>query len=378
MSLRSLAGLGLTAASAACATSPFVAPSFDPVPPPATSDVAAVVFLVGDAGDLPREESPVLHRLRADVEEWSAALPDGSATVLYLGDNVYPVGVRDPGSDPFAADSARLAAQVWAATGPEARRRGTRVWFLPGNHDWGNTTGPVGVARLHNQADLLARLAPGTALAPPPGEPGPVVLDLADAARVMLLDTHWWLQSGDEAAREASLGRLSQALLEAGSRPTIVAAHHPWATGGPHGGGVLDPFFLLRKAGALIQDLNAPPFQALKAGLARAFREGNRPLVYVAGHDHSLQVLNTAGPGSPAWSLVSGAGSKLSPVSDTPGLLWAGARPGYMRLVVERDGGVTLFVEAAPTAAPPCADGAATCVARTAEAFSTVYSTRLR
>lgn len=368
----------LLCGAAACATPAFVPPPFEPEPAPPPGAVTAVVFLVGDAGDLPRERSAVLHRLRTDVEEWSAALPDGATTVLYLGDNVYPVGVRDPGSPDFPADSARLAGQVWAATGPESSARGTRVRFLPGNHDWGNTTGATGVARLQNQADLLERLAPGVTLSPPPGDPGPTVLDVGSALRMVLLDTHWWLQSDQADRKERVLDGLRRALREAGDRPTVVAAHHPLATGGPHGGGIVDPFFLLRKAGAVIQDLNAAPFEELRAGLSRAFRESNRPLVFVGGHDHSLQVLNTAGPGSPAWSLVSGAGSKLSPVADAPGLRWAGSRPGYMRLVVSRDGGVRLFVEAAPDAPEPCEATAPECLARAAGAFSTVYSVRLR
>lgn len=372
--------------AAACAPAPFVPPPHEPAPEPAPSEVAAVVFLVGDAGDTPRERAPLLHRLRQDVESWSSALPsDSSVVVLYLGDNVYPVGVRDRGDPAFAADSARLAGQVWAVTGPEARRRGTTTHFLPGNHDWGNTTDGTGVARLQNQAALLADLTSGSGAAvmtPAPGAPGPVAVDVGRIVRLVLLDTHWWLQSDDDGAKEEVLGRLSEQLFEARGRPTVVAAHHPYASGGPHGGGVIDPFFLLRKAGALVQDLNSGPFRELLAGLSRSFRESDRPVAYVAGHDHSLQVLRTAGPGAPAWSLVSGAGSKLTPVAETPGLEWAGTGPGYMRLVVSADGGVTLFVEQAPPDARSCADvpmaAAGDCVGRGAAAFTTAYSLRLR
>jgi hypothetical protein len=173
---------------------------------------------------------------------------------------------------------------------------------------------------------------------------------------------------------------LGTVLLSAGSHPVIVAAHHPLTSAGPHGGGTGHGIFsLLRRSGAVVQDLNSGPYEGLRRDLSTVFRQFDRPLVYAAGHDHSLQVFRTAGPGRPAWSLVSGAGSKLTDTGDAPDLQWAGTTRGFMRLVFLRDGGVELSVESPPGGEERCGEGApADCLARGASSFETVYAVRLR
>lgn len=82
-----------------CAPPPPPPPLSGPVALPDTGEVERVVFLLGDAGDAQAETSPVLARLREDVEHWSARLPhDSAVAVLVLGDNVYPTGLQSPPS----------------------------------------------------------------------------------------------------------------------------------------------------------------------------------------------------------------------------------------------------------------------------------------
>ncbi len=374
---------GLVATSMSCSTPSFVPAPFEFIPDPSPSDIAAVIFLVGDAGASRRGRSPLINRLRNDVERWSGLAPrDSSVAVFYLGDNVYPVGIRDRRNPLFPQDSGRLEGLIWAASGPTALRRGTVAHLVPGNHDWGNRAGARGVARLKNMEALVAELVDSTGkvrMTPDPGEPGPVAVDVGDAVRIMVLDTHWWLQSDDPVRKAQVLDSVGAIIGSAGDKPTIFAAHHPFETGGPHGGRFLDFFFLLRKTGAVVQDLNARVFADLVDGLFRTFQEAGRPLASVGGHDHSLQVMRTAAPGAPTWTLISGAGSKLTPVGPAPGLEWAGNRPGYMRLMVLRSGEVELFVDAAPEEFLRCpGERPAPCVARGVAAFETVYSRRLK
>ena len=77
---------------------------------------------------------------------------------------------------------------------------------------------------------------------------------------------------------------------------------------------------------------------------------------------------------------MSGAGSKLTEVSSGPDLEWGAAQPGFMRLVVLRDGGVQLFVETAPasTLSCPADEELDSCMLRGITAYRTVYSARLR
>jgi len=384
---RSLAALALALAATACGPVPFVPGSFEPIGEADPSEVEAVLFLVGDAGDALLDRTPLVHRLRAEVERWSDRLPSDSAVaVVFLGDNIYPVGLRDRSHQDFPEDSARLHAQIWTVSGPEARSAGTPGLFLPGNHDWGSTLGAEGRARLANQARFLALRAgdggPAVSMVPRAGSSGPEVLELADAARLVLLDTEWWLRSQDTTVRREMLSALEEALDDGSGRPVVVAAHHPYATGGPHAErGPLDPFGLLARAGAVVQDLGAEPYKALRQGLVEVFRRTDPPLVYAAGHDHSLQVIQGRDSAEPEWMLVSGSGSKLTGVTEIPGMVWAEEAPGYMRLVFRRGGRVDLFVERTDPAFQRCEgtdEQRGACLREGIQAFSVGYSARLR
>jgi hypothetical protein len=61
----------------------------------------------------------ILHKLRQDIEKWSASLADSAVAVVFLGDNVYPEGLRDRLDPGFLGDSTRLYSQVCS----RARRR---------------------------------------------------------------------------------------------------------------------------------------------------------------------------------------------------------------------------------------------------------------
>jgi hypothetical protein len=368
-----------------CFTPVYVAQPFTPAPPPAPEDVAAVVFLVGDAGDTPMERSPLVHRLREDVEEWSASLrTDSAVSVLFLGDNVYPVGMRDRSHDGFEPDSARLYAQVFAVSGPEARQYRTLGVFIPGNHDWGNTHGANGARRLLNQEEALdAHRAAGAPvrMLPTSGLAGPAVLDLPGQLRVLSFDTEWWLQSDEHNAQEQALNDIERAIAGADGRTILFAAHHPFMTAGPHSGltTAFDPIWVLRRAGVNVQDVNSGPYKALLNGLSSVFERTEAPLIYAAGHDHSLQLLAGAGPSDPRWTLVSGGASKSTPVAATDELEWASVEPGYMRVVILKDGGVMLYAESAPAQYLSCTNpDPAPCIEAGAAAFGTSYSRRLR
>src|SRR5207344_1108068 len=67
-----------------------------------------------------------------------------------------------------------------------------------------------------------------------------------------------------------------------------------------------------------------------------------KPLVYAAGHEHSLQVLK--GSDSAHSLLVSGAGSKIIKVSHGPETLFAHEHRGFMEVDFLLDGSVFLRV----------------------------------
>lgn len=331
-------------------------PDSEPIEIPDPAEVDAVVFLLGDAGALDAERSPLIPALSSEVERWSTDLAaDSAVSIVYLGDLVYPVGVRDRDHPDFPVDSARLWNEIGLVGGPAARAHHTAGLFLAGNHDWGNRSGEGGLTRLQNIDEQLRMAREGglaVALLPEAGHPGPVVRDLRDNVRLILLDTHWFLQERSSSAKGEFFDRVAEALRSAGDRHVIMAAHHPVRSAGPHG--VLLPgnkafglAFLLKKSGTLVQDLNSPAYSDFLDRLRRTFRDTDKPpLIFAGGHDHSLQVMAGEQVFDPVHNLVSGSGSKVTSVTNAPGLRYAAARPGYMMLVFRKNDAVDLFVVA--------------------------------
>lgn len=388
---RALAFAVILASCARPAPVPRPEPGLAPEPSPRAVD--HVLLVVGDAGASYPDRSPVLDRLEEEMDRWSTELRrDSAVSVVFLGDVIYPSGLHERGHPEFPRDSVRLWAQLRLFDPGDGRVWDVPGFFLAGNHDWGNTAGPDGIARLRNLEEYMSavRRREGrlVELVPAAGRSGPVVQDLGSRLRLVMIDTHWWLQNRSGPRLDTLLQGMREALRTAGEREVVVAAHHPFRSGGAHGGpmpfwrgaGVL---FLLRKGGALVQDLNSVAYRELLEDLEGVFADEGRPLAFLGGHDHSLQVIRGVGEDHPEWSVVSGSGSKLTGVSGVEGMIFGAERPGFMRLLFLEDGGVLLHVIAGSPEALTCAaergvPDPGACMARAEESFETIWGTRLR
>jgi hypothetical protein len=386
-----LAGLLLLIATGSCLRPEAPLPAPQQIEAPNPNEVDRVLFLLGDAGLARMETHPLLPRLQQDIERWAGLLGrDSAVSILVLGDNVYPLGLHAPGTPEYPGDSAVVMGQVRLVTGPNARERDVVQYFLAGNHDVGLKQDVEGYVRLRTFEDFLyrARAQTGAAsyLVPVAGTGGPYVLDWGPSIRIIMLDTPWWLLQADEAERTRVLASLDDAMRTAGSRRVIFAAHHPLKTAGPHGGEVsfwttLGLEYLLVRSGAILQDLTSVPYRRLERGLRAIFERYDPPFLFVGGHEHSLQVIEATEPTDARYTLVSGAGSKQTELGTVAGLRYARSSLGYMRLIIEKDGDMSLFVEAPPEGPLECpAEGAehAPCMERGIASFSTVHSQRLR
>ncbi|MGQ0562030.1 MAG: hypothetical protein ACT443_09170 [Gemmatimonadota bacterium] len=389
--MRRIAPILVCAALAACGRKelPKLPTSFvaEALPPA----VESVVFIVGDMGASLWERSPMPRRLARDVAWWARALGrDSAVAVLFLGDNIYPAGLHDPTEEEWPQDSAHLETQVRIFAGPEARRYKAFGAFIAGNHDWGNEPGAEGRHRIKNQEEFLARRrAAGThvRLLPPDATPGPGIVDIGRQLRILLIDTAWWLLSADAAEKQRTMERLQAAMLDADGRNIVIGAHHPMRSASAHGG--LTSFWkafgvrwLLNKSGAALQDLNSLPYRDLLDRLDAIFRVTGPPLLFAGGHDHALQVLRAVDETEPRYMIVSGAGSKSSTVGHTEGMLYRSLEPGFMKLVVRKNGGIDLFVYTAPEGFLMCyvstPDVQEQCVEAGAAEFRVKYGLTLR
>lgn len=386
-----IASLAVAAALlGACGGEPFMDPGA-PIPQPSASGVARVVFVVGDPGEALASESPILPHLAERVEHWSSVLGrDSAVVVLVVGDNVYPNGMHEPEDrEDFPVDSTLIAGQLAVIAGPSARAHHVPMFFLAGNHDWGSEQHEEGVATLrnldrflesHRAVGLNARLVPAA------GEPGPAVVDLGGSLRFIFLDTAWWLLQTRGPQEQQMIDGIAQAMRTAGDRELVLVGHHPFMSGGPHGGELpllegLGIGFLLKRSGAVLQDLNSPPYRRLRAELGRLFREVRQPLLYAAGHEHSLQLIEGDRSDEPRWSMVSGSASKVTHVGERQGMRYRMAAPGYFMLIVRDDGSVEAVAVAAPPESGECAqrdaEARGRCMAEGAAAFQPRFSQRL-
>ena len=358
-----------------------------PEPPPA--QVEDVVILVGDMGKAIWEQSPLTRRLAGEVERWSRALRrDSAVSVLFLGDNIYPKGLRTE-AEFFPADSMHLDAQVNILGGPMARRYASFGLFIPGNHDWGNRYGADGEQRVRNQEEFLTRRRTNgirVQMLPKAGTPGPGIVDVARKLRFILLDTAWWLLSADREEKDRTMARLQEGMLSARGRQVIMAAHHPMRSASAHGGAIslFDVFgvkWLLNKSGAALQDLNSLPYRDLLSRFDAVFRRTGPPLIFAGGHDHSIQLMHATRDVEPRFMIVSGAGSKSSKVGTAEGMEYRSSGPGYAQLIFMKDGGVDLAVYTAPSETLICeqvtVDAREKCMQDGVAKYKRVYSTVL-
>ena len=306
---------------------PYIRPDLPAEAVAVGGQVAYRVILVGDTGE-PLAGDPTL----AAIGRW--AVPRERAAVVLLGDNLYPSGLA---ADDRARGEAILRQQLAATSA-------LRI-FVPGNHDWGSSPQDWTGARVVAQQEFVLAWPEGDVdFLPRDGCAGPAVRELLKpmdglerGIAVVAIDWMPWFSSvadtsrcpdGDFAARlDAAFAALKQHFV-------VVVSHFPLRSGGTHAGfsrgfiidRIIDFYHLLRPRPPL--DLDHPQYrvraQQVQDALAR-----HRPLVYAAGHDHSLQLF--AADEVARMHIVSGAGSagKVSPVTAVAGTIFAHAVPGF-------------------------------------------------
>ena len=185
-----------------------------PAPAVAPEEIETTLFLIGDAG-APHDEEPVLIALERLVTEAPAA-----KLIVYLGDNIYPMGLPDTGATGRDGAEKQLLAQVAVGT-----RTQTRTIFIPGNHDW-EYMGPGGWEAIRRQAAFIEIYgAPYVSMLPTGGCPGPEIIDTG-RVRLIFIDTQWWLHDFEkprdstdgcrEYERPQAIRALDSAIAQAG------------------------------------------------------------------------------------------------------------------------------------------------------------------
>lgn len=317
------------------------------------------IFFIGDTGnDTIPSEALFLLSFEAGTQT--------NRSIVFLGDNVYPSG-----NSAFDGASAHRERRIMESQLELFSPFRGSVFVVPGNHDWsrGKADGAAAVLRQQHIVNDFTRSNSvnsnaGQTYFPGNAQSGPVQVQPHPAVRLIFLDTQWWLQGNgrrripgssglSRREQEANcLARLDSMLSRAQEDDAlcIVIGHHPVFTNGQHSHRreplrfLLNytPLALFRLLGTdrfMGQDIDQPRYRRFRNQLREVFAHYS-PMVYVAGHDHNLQVMRDLGN----YYVVSGAGSKQHTIDRYrfPARFMEDQQSGFFRMDLHASGNVRI------------------------------------
>ena len=309
------------------------------------------IYLTGDAGELNDQSKAVMSQLALLANDDTQP-----ATILFLGDNVYPAGMPAESN----ADSYRHAQEILLNHVSRLPSFDGRIIFLPGNHDW-NEFKPGGLDAIKRQGSFLRNLDDERiSMLPENGCGGPVSISLSDEVFLIIIDSQWWLQDWNDEpdmnkdcatkSREELVQAVERLVKENASKQILIAMHHPLYTQGTHGGHftVRDHLFPLSKVvkwlylplpviGSIYpyyrsvighpQDIQHKNYTSLKKSILSKVAD-HENVIFLAGHDHNMQYITKGDD----HFILSGACSKLNGIANTKDLVYGHKVAGLMQL----------------------------------------------
>ncbi len=327
----------------------------------AQDSIQARIILIGDAGQLTNGRHPVVAAAKNHIKM------DEKTTVVFLGDNLYKVGFPDNSLPTYDIAKAPLDSQIQIAGKSKAK-----VYFVPGNHDWANggDLGYESILRVQSYIDFLSN--DNVHMYPRDGCPGPVEVSITKDIVLVMMDSQWWIHQYDKPGIESDcpfktktevLTALDDILSRNSHKLVILAFHHTFRSYSPHGGyftlkehifpftdaipGLYIPlpiigsiYPLTRAVFGTSQDIKHPLYQSMINDI-EGIVNGHPNVIYAAGHDHSLQLIQD----STYNFIVSGAGSKNSRVNkNRKHTLYASPLSGFWTLEISKDKNVQASV----------------------------------
>ncbi|MDQ4139916.1 MAG: metallophosphoesterase [Bacteroidota bacterium] len=289
------------------------------------------ICLIGDTGNITDPDHDTIVKL---LQNWMVENPI-NGTIIFLGDNIYPIGLPPVGHKTRNIAEKRLKVQL-----DLVREYPGQVFFISGNHDW-NKGRANGLEYVLRQEEYITKyLNRPHCYLPEGGCPGPIVRHLSDEVMLIFINTQWWVQKGvrpvgktfncSTQSEADFFKQLEELLVLYPHKQIIIAAHHPLYSNALHGGkftlkqhvfpltaahkkfyvplpvaGSIYPVY--RKLYGPEEDMSNPRYRRLRRKLLQLFHK-HKNIIYAAGHDHNLQYFAIKNN----HYLVSGAGSKTA------------------------------------------------------------------
>ena len=286
-----------------------------------TAKIAHRFFLIGDAGNADEENAKKL----LGVLQEQLSQSDKNATLLFLGDNIYPKGIpdeKDKAAYNIALEKIKLQLTL-------SKNFKGKTIFIPGNHDWYS-----GINGLKRQEKIVNDYL-GEKKAFLPANSCPIDdKKINDQLCLVTIDSEWFLEDWDRIptinddcsikTREDFFAEFENILNKNKDKTIVIALHHPLMSNGTHGGQfslekqlfplenkiplpIIGSFvnFLRKTSGISPQDIQNKQYQTLVKRLKTLLQHQDNVIV-VSGHDHNLQYIENEN----IKQIISGAGSK--------------------------------------------------------------------
>lgn len=303
------------------------------------------MYLVGDAGNSTEPHVvPVLKYLKDTLSKESE-----HSSILFLGDNIYPGGMPPKGNTNRVAAEYSICTQLDAI----ATFKGIPM-VIPGNHDWKFDKDSLREQReyVQNYLGSARNTTNVNYFIPLKGDIGPFAVELNDNTVVIIVDSDqlikkWKNESNGSTVGELFNVRLDNVLNSYKSKNIVFAMHHPIYSYGPHGGHLsfwqhifpgteFRPWLIIplpligwigRRIIGIPQDVHNNKYDRLRYAMLAAVENKGR-FTFVSGHEHTLQYIEKNSQNF----IISGSGSKTSPVGRGKGSLFSSSLIGFSTL----------------------------------------------
>jgi hypothetical protein len=318
---------------------------------PTDKKVVHTFYLIGDAGN------GIFKGVTNNSNSLENILNDANknSTLLFLGDNIYPLGMPKKADLNRSDAEKKMQNQIDFASSFKGK-----TIFIPGNHDWYSN----GVEGLKREQEFIEKQLGKNSFLPKNGCPIETIKITEDIV-LIIVDSQWYITDWDKnptindnceiKTRALFLEEFKNQIKKARGKTTLVAIHHPMFSDGVHGGNYsfeshLKPFpvlgtfkNLIRKTSGISDaDLQNKWYGELQKNLS-ATAQQNDKVIFVSGHEHSLQYIAK----DKLHQIISGAGSKTTATKSSSPNNFSYGKLGYAILDVFTDGSSFIrFIEA--------------------------------
>ena len=324
-----------------------------------SDSVRTRIYLIGDTG-----KKAVVSK---NYQQFSQAITqDKPSCVLFLGDNVYPKGIRPVGNKHHETDVKKLQIQLSLLKNHKGQ-----FYMIPGNHDWqmGKKNGLSHVLRQQVLVDKyikdsLTQYTPEQAhYYKPTGLPGPEKVEL-EGITIIMVDTDWWvhnqifhpvkkLENSKKKTETLFFQQFDAYLKEANDKGNkiFVMTHHPLYLSGKNSKPMQPLRFLVNYtplavfgvAGLYRAARGMSPQPSYKR-MVRKFEQHIAPykhIIWLSGHDHDQQLIEK----NNVTQIVCGNGGEHVKVENRPKMVtWHNDETtGFGKIELSNSGVLSVF-----------------------------------